>query len=360
VAAVGVGIVGLGFGARVHLPGFRLLDDPGLTIEAVCSADAARAEELARREGVRAHASWRELVDDAAVSLVSIATPPAHQVEIASAALAAGKAVLCEKPLGLTTAQATTLVPLAGRIPLLVNFGYRALPAFRLAHDLVEADELGEIEEILIAWRVRARPDGLVPWSWKDSAEGGGGALLAYGVHMLDLVDWLGARPLTASATFETSTSSRADAGGQPRRATAEDGFDATLTLPGGAQASISVSLVWDGEPLHRVELVGTRARLVLENTDVRDPVRPWRVTLDSQVLAVTPAPWQAAAGDDPRVEPFAVHAAELVAAIRGGRQGSPSLRDALDVHAVAEAVTQSASSGKPEPVASLTFGSAG
>src|SRR3954447_3713056 len=97
---VRVGIVGTGFGRQVHLPAFRA--HPNCEVVAVCASRLERAQDAAARHGIeRAFGDWRELVA-ADLEAIALAVPPAVQFEIALAAVRAGKAIFCEKPLAAT------------------------------------------------------------------------------------------------------------------------------------------------------------------------------------------------------------------------------------------------------------------
>ena len=156
-----VAVVGRGFGAAVHAPGWELA--------------GAQVLGVAGREG------WRELVERADV--VSVAAPPAAHREVVLEAIRVGARVLCEKPLATTTADAELLEDAVRGLPNAVSFGYRAIPAFVRFRELLDADELR------VRWtaRSRLRPG---PPGWKDDPLQGG-ALSAYGVHALDYGRWL-------------------------------------------------------------------------------------------------------------------------------------------------------------------------
>src|SRR5262249_33703410 len=154
-------VVGLGFGRRVHIPGWQAV--PGTTVAAVCARSGAA--EIAALAGIpRSTAAWRELVEDPELDIVSIATPPATHHEIALAALRAGKAVMCEKPLAVREEDAAELAR-AATTAAAVNFSYRALPAFRLARERIATGDVGEVRELSVRWHVRSRL-GVQAWSW--------------------------------------------------------------------------------------------------------------------------------------------------------------------------------------------------
>ena len=330
-----VGVVGLGFGERVHIPGWRKV--PGVTIASVCARRGAT--KVAARNGVpRSIDDWRELVADPELDVVSIATPPASHYEIALAALHEGKAVLCEKPLAIREEQAEELARAAGT-PTAVNFSYRALPAFRLARERIGEGDIGEVREVSVRWHVRSRL-GLTSWSWKDSLDEGGGALAAYGTHALDYVEWLAGPATDVSATFALPATKR-----DGRAVTSDDACALQLALASGARASLDVSLVGD-EHVHRVDVRGSRGALVLENLDPHDPVGAFTLAVDGELLA-SPGPAHGVTASDPRVEPFAVLAASLAAAVRSGGSVTPSFEDGLRAQRLIAAAHLSSAEGR-------------
>jgi predicted dehydrogenase len=321
-AAVGVGVIGLGFGERVHLPGWDALRDDGVRIASVCGRDGERATAAAARFGARSTTDWRELVSDPAVSVVSIATPPATHVEITAAARDAGKAVVCEKPLGLDAAAADAIAAADGP-PLLVNFAFRALPELRALRERLGG---AGAQEFRVTWHVATRDDATWPWSWKDDAAEGGGALALYGVHVFDYVEWLLAPIVEVHTDLKPSAATRRDEQGTPRPVTADEAFRARLVLADGRRGEVDVSLA-GSRSLHRI--------------DAGDAV------LDLPVWA-----GQRAAPDE-RIEPFASHARELVAALRTGRPATPGALDGARALSLVEAARASATAGPvPVPVA--------
>ena len=110
-----VGFIGAGWADRVQIPAFK---QGGLIPQAIAAGTPANAARVAARHGMPdVHPSWQALVDNPAVDIVSICTPPALHTEIAVAALQAGKHVICEKPTALTVAEAETMLAAAQAAP---------------------------------------------------------------------------------------------------------------------------------------------------------------------------------------------------------------------------------------------------
>ncbi|MEP6813732.1 MAG: Gfo/Idh/MocA family oxidoreductase [Actinomycetota bacterium] len=324
--SLGVGIVGLGFGARVHLPGFRRLEPEGVRVAAVCARDGARARQVADAAGVpEAYDDWRRLVDDPAVDLVSVATPPAAHAEIVAAALDARKPVLCEKPLAATVEAAERLEELAAAagVPTLVDFEFRGLPSFRRARELLREGAIGRVLQLEVAWHLGSRlAAGLAP-SWKDDAEAGGGTLLALGVHSFDYVEWLLGPVESLCGTARTLLG----------RGTSDDACAALMRLADGAHVTLSISTVAAHGRGQSLRFFGEEGTLVLENPDVADYMRGFRLALNGAGIPLPEPP-----DGDGRIAAFVELARELVMAIREGRPASPSFREGLRAQRLAEA----------------------
>src|SRR5690242_6156113 len=103
-----VGLIGRGFGTRVHMPAIRANSD--IEVVAICSAQRTRAESAAKEWGIPfATDDYQRLVEHEEVELVDVCTPPDSHAAMTIAALSAGKHVLCEKPLALNLDEARAM-----------------------------------------------------------------------------------------------------------------------------------------------------------------------------------------------------------------------------------------------------------
>lgn len=321
------GVVGLGFGARGHVPGLRLVD--GVHVVAVCARRGAA--EAARELGVEhAYGDWRRLLDEPGLGLVTIATPPATHREIALAALERGLPVLCEKPLGATLEDARRLAAAAAAagIPTLVDFEFRAVPAFARAHDLLRERRYGTPRHVAVTWALGTRAAGPLPPGWKDDVALGGGALLNLGTHVFDYLEWLVGRVERAEGEVARQEGGLSDTG-----------FRADLELAGGATASVVVTTAASDPTGHAVRIECERGAIEIENSDTTDYMRGFSL----RAPGVSLGPVGGAA--DGRIAPFAILAGRLVEAIRSGGSAEPSFAHGLRAHEVAAAI---ASGGHP------------
>ncbi len=142
--ALGVVVVGAGFGTRVHVPAARAA---GLDVRAVVGRDVERAARRAERAGVeRAYGSVTEAVHDTGAEIVIVATPPDSHAELAAEAIAAGRHVLVEKPFTTTVDDARRLVELADRagVVALVGHEFRFAPPRATLRDALQRGLIGE------------------------------------------------------------------------------------------------------------------------------------------------------------------------------------------------------------------------
>lgn len=160
-------------------------------LEIVADIDETRAVQLARRYGCRHTTKWEDVVADPRVDVVAVCTINKFLAPVAIAALNAGKHVLCEKPLGRNTEEASAVASVARRTSRIfkVGFNLRFHPAIRQAHDIYLKGELGPLLFIRAVYGHGGRPGYETEWRG-NSEMAGGGELLDQGVHLLDLTRW--------------------------------------------------------------------------------------------------------------------------------------------------------------------------
>ena len=184
----GLGIVGCGWvTANRHLPALTRVRE--LEVVALADVDAEAVDALAARFGVHArYGGVGQLLEDPRVEAVAVCVPPSAHVEVALAALEAGKHVFVEKPLALTLEDADRLVEQAARAGLtaMTGFNLRFHRLVRQLRDLVASGELGAIHAVGTTYTddVLLRPDHP---DWRDARELGGGTLLEKAIHHFDL-----------------------------------------------------------------------------------------------------------------------------------------------------------------------------
>ncbi len=195
-AAYRVGIVGYGsYGGMGHYHGVAISDTPGLELTAIAEPNAERRE-LALREfpEARAHGDGHALAQDNSVDVVLIATPPSTHFDLAKAAISAGKHVVLEKPMCLTTNEADALMHLAHQhnTVLTIHQNRRFDPDFVALKELVDSGELGSvfnIETFVGGFEHPCR-------AWHSEESISGGAAYDWGSHHIDwILQLYGASP---------------------------------------------------------------------------------------------------------------------------------------------------------------------
>ena len=269
-----LGVIGLGFGSAVHLPVFLSLPE----IESVGVADtgSGNGEEAAQKAGVDfIYGGWRELLKVKGLQAVSVVTPPGSQADIVCEALRAGMHVLCEKPFGKNLDEAHQMFAKADVSQLVhaIDFQFRMEPGFLALKDQISQGVIGDIERIDVTWLTGGRSDASIPWSWQNSAELGGGAINAFGSHVIDYLEWLSNDQIaTVYAEPKVSIRQRTDFFGKKREVTAEDGCDLLFTFASGSMSSVRVSNVHRFGFGHRVEIYGSKGCLTFSH---RRPFAP-------------------------------------------------------------------------------------
>ncbi|MFM8552864.1 MAG: Gfo/Idh/MocA family protein [Nitrospiraceae bacterium] len=247
--SIGMGLIGLGrHGARYAK---HLLDGvPGCRLAAVSRQDVRAGEQFAKEHGVPFHADWRDLLRRPDVQAVVVVTPPSLNREICVEAAKAGKALLIEKPLACSSADATEMVEAArvAGVPLMTAQTLRFTPVLRRLREQLAT--VGPVEYFSLFMRAE-RP----PHAWLDQKDkAGGGVVLEIGIHLFDLLRYL---------TGQEAVEVRAE---MARRHTkhVEDLAQLRFTLTSGVACFMELSRVSGGR-LCRAEAVGQKGQLIAD-----------------------------------------------------------------------------------------------
>ncbi len=239
-----IGIIGTGWGARSQVPNFR---EAGLEVVAIAGSHRNKTKRVAEELELEAVDEWRQLVTRGDIDLVSVVTPPSEHLAMSTAALDAGKHLICEKPTALNAAEAQKLVEVGRRNPgrvAIIDHELRFLPSFREAR--LRIAELGGIRYAEARYASPARGDRSREWNWWSDAERGGGVWGAVGSHFVDALRYFGMEIEAVQATLMTFIDER-PFGDATRKVTADDFATVTLRLRGGALAAMTFSGVASG-----------------------------------------------------------------------------------------------------------------
>ena len=218
--AIGIGMVGAGTMAAAHSAALTLLDPlyPALAhrphLAAAADVNETLAARLKDRFGYdRVDTDWRRVVEAPDVDLVVACLPPVLNHEVVLAAAAAGKAIVCEKPLAESAPAAMELLDACRAASVFHGLGaaYRWTPALRAIRALIERGELGEIRSVQAAFMLDYAADPEVPLLWRFRRSlAGGGIAIDTGYHVVDSVRFLvgeidAVQGLTMTAIHERS-----------------------------------------------------------------------------------------------------------------------------------------------------------
>ena len=335
-----LGIVGCNYGLKVQLPAFRL--DPRCEVAAVAGSDAARTAEHARRAGIgRAFGGWSELIAEADIDAVAVATPPHLQPEIASAALRAGKAVFLEKPLAADLAGAVALLGVAGSAVAMIDFNFTEVTAFRQAKAMLDAGAIGRLRHVAVAWNVENASTRLRLRNWKTEGGEGGGAVGNFGSHSLHYLEWF-CGPITGLM---------ARISGLPDDPSFETNVTLAAAFASGASGSYALSCASYLGSGHRLEFYGEDGMLTLANSTA-DYMRGFSIA-HARRPATAPVALELEADlvdrqfpDDGRIAPVARLAKRFLDAVERRRSATPNIGDGYRVQFLLDAVRKSHAGG--------------
>lgn len=355
-----VGLIGSGFMGRSHALAWRMAPTVfGLPVEPrlelVADIDAASAAKAAAGFGFRrSTGDWQALVADPEVDLVDITTPNKLHEPMALAAIAAGKALYCEKPLApdATIAFRMAAAAEAAAVPTAVGFNYIKNPMVRLARDIARSGEIGEL------WNYRgihaecwmAEPG--LPWSWRLDPSGGAGAIADLGSHAISMARFVVGDIAEVCADLQTVIKERPVAPGAAamRRVEVDDQSRALVRFATGMGGVIESDWAAQGRVMHLgFELHGSKGSILLDLERMNE-LRLFTVggargregfTLipagpaHADYAAFCPAPGHQLGFNEIK----AIEVKEIVLALLERRHFEPGFREAARVQAVVDAM---------------------
>ena len=262
MAKVKLGIVGVGNMGTGHSKNYLDGLMPEIEITAVADRNPARREWAKENlPGVKVFEEGVDLIHSGACEAVLIATPHYQHPTLAIEAFRHGKHVLCEKPAGVYTLQVRDMIAEADKHPELtfgMMFNQRTNCVYRKAKELIDSGALGEIKRMIWVvtdwYRTQSYYDA---GAWRATWDGeGGGVLLNQCPHQLDLLQWLCGLPVRVRAACHE---------GKWHDIEVEDDVTAYLEFANGATGTFIAS-TGDALGENRLEIIGTRARIRIEN----------------------------------------------------------------------------------------------
>jgi predicted dehydrogenase len=375
-----VAMIGYGFMGAAHSQGWRVAPRffdlparPEMTLLVGRNADAVAA--AGEKWGWAETATdWRAAIARDDIDIIDIVTPGSSHVEIAIAALDAGKHVLCEKPLANTVDEARAMADAAERaaakgVYAMVGFTYRRVPAATLARDIVASGALGNIRQVRAAYLQDWLVDPEAPLAWRLQKNlAGSGALGDLGAHAVDLAQFITGQQLTrVSGTLETFVTRRPlleNAVGLSGTASSDYG-DVTVDdlalftgrFDGGAVGSFEATRMSTGRKnALRIEVAGSLGAVTFDLEDLNslgfyDATAPSDRLGFTKIMVTEPThpyldawwPTGHALGYE---HAFSHQVRDFVLGISSATQPVPSFSDGLQVQRVLDSVERSASAG--------------
>jgi predicted dehydrogenase len=356
---IGICIIGAGFARSTQIPGFRACE--GARVVAIASAHRENAERVARSFGIEHFTDdWREIIARDDVDLVSIATPPATHMEMTLAALDAGQAVLCEKPMAMDASQSERMRASASKagVLALVDHELRFLPARLRMREMVQSGAIGRVHHARLFYRSDSRADAKREWNWWSDIKQGGGTLGAIGSHAVDSFHWLlGTEISELFCQMATHIRERVESSTHRlREVTTDDEANLLVrfretALVSGATGIIEMSVVEQGRPEHRLEVFGSDGALMVEGNELlhaRTGASRWtRLETEQATLAE-------GMNDNEWSRGFTTYARLIVQALQEGRtsiEGAADFDDGYRTQLVLDAARRAHETGATQKI---------
>jgi predicted dehydrogenase len=372
-----IGLIGCGFMGRTHSNASRKVNnffdlEYRPVLKAVCDVDEARAKAFAAKWGYETYETdWRKLVARKDIDLVDITLPNNMHREVAIAAAKAGKMILCEKPLARNGTEGLQMVQAIekARVPNLVSYNYRRIPAITLAKQLIEEGRLGRIfhyrAKFLQDWTIsKDLPQG-GPGLWrldvKVAGSGVTGDLLA---HCIDTALWLNGGIEKVNAMTETFIKARKHTEtGKVEKVGIDDACAFLARFKNGSLATFESTRYARGhKALYTFEINGEHASIFwdlhdlhrLQYFDHRDEgrVRGWRSIHVTDGDHPYMGKWWVPGLQIGYEHTFVHQLADFLEGLAKGKPAGPTFRDALETQYVCDAVLKSARTSRWEKVA--------
>lgn len=276
---VNIGIIGYGMMGKAHSYGYRvapmLFQLPvNLNVVAIAGRNREKLEQAASNYQIpRATTRWQDLIEDPNIHVIDICTPPLTHAEIAIAAAKAGKAVICEKPLAITLAEAVAAKNAVegAKVPNAIGFNYRRLPAVSLMRQMVANGDIGEVVLWRCTWMTDEFADPSIPFDWRFDRNIGGSTIADLGCHMIDLALWMVGDITRVNAHSTTYTKFRSSPNG-PKEVTVDEASSLFFKFKSGASGTLEVGRMGVRRPCDMVvEINGTKGTLIFDYSNLNE-----------------------------------------------------------------------------------------
>ena len=363
-------MIGYGFMGRTHSNAFRkapnFFDLPyEPVLKTVCARNADKAAAFASQWGYeRSETDWHKVVSSSDIDAIDIASPNDTHHDIALAAAAAGKIVLCEKPLGRNPAESEAMVSAVEKagVPNTVWYNYRRVPAVTLAKKLIDEGRLGRIFHyrtvFLQDWTISPElPQGGAGLWRLDAAVSGSGVTGDLLAHNIDTAMWLNGQIGEVSALTETFIKERThNLTGKTQEVHIDDASLFLARFENGSLATFEATRYARGhKALYTFEINGEKASIKwdlhdlhrLEYFDYADEghLRGWKSIHITDGDHPYMSHWWVPGLQIGYEDTFVHQAADFIKSLGDGQPTCPTFREALSTDYVVDAVLRSAKS---------------
>jgi predicted dehydrogenase len=361
---------------RAHSNAYRKVNnffdlDYRPVLKAACGRDGAKVKAFAEKWGYESvETDWKKLLERKDIDAIDICAPNNVHKEIALAAAKAGKMILCEKPLAMNSREGEEMCRAveAAKVPNMVWYNYRRVPAVTLAKQLIDQGRLGKIfhfrAKFLQDWTISPElpQGGAGLWRLDVGAAGSGvtGDLLA---HCIDTAIWLNGPIKSVTAMTETFIKERKhNLSGKVEPVGIDDACAFLARFANGSLATFestryarghkaeytfeingeNASIFWDLHDLHRMEYFDHKDEGILRgwrSVHVTDGEHPYMKN------------WWVPGLQIGYEHTFVHQVADFLQGLSAGKPAGPTFRDALETQKVCDAVLSSAKSTKWETV---------
>jgi predicted dehydrogenase len=268
---VRVGIIGTGFGAKVHAP--TMLEHPGYEVRAISSVSRGRLDDVKKETGIESvYGNWREMLEKEELDLVVVASAPFLHHEMVLEAYRRGCHVLCEKPMAFDAKESKDMLEAqkhAQRLGFL-NFEFRFLPARQKVKEILSSGQLGRIMHVNYTATFPGYERGINnSRGWLGQKEKAGGMLGAIGSHMFDsLLWWMNDDIQSITGQLTTHVPEFVDATGEKEIRTADDTFQTVGSFCNGSTFTVGLTYASRHSVGWRLEVFGTDGSLIMTGDD--------------------------------------------------------------------------------------------
>ncbi len=377
-----VGMIGYGFMGKAHSNAWRQAPrffplKAHVELHTLCGRSAAGVQAARIQLGWQnAATDWRDVVESPLIDVVDINTPNDSHAEIAIAAARAGKHILCEKPLALTTKQAEQMLAAVqkSKVVHMVCHNYRRIPAIALAKKMIVEGALGQIYHYHARYAQDWLADPEFPLKWRlQKGISGSGAHGDINVHIMDLARYLVGEFKEVCGVMQTFIKERPLAGEPGKiqspaakalekrgKVTVDDAVTFIGRFENGALANLEATRVALGRKNHiTIEINGSKGSLYFDFEDMNrlkffnqdDPKdrQGFHDIMVTQPNGIHPyiANWWGSGHVLGYEHPFVHTVADFINACVEGKPVHPTFEDGLKNQQILEAVEQSAKTGR-------------